>query len=337
MTILVGDVGGTKTVLALVRWVEGVPGLDRVMRLPSGAYPSMENLVQDYLNTCGARPTHAAFAVAGPVQEGRSQITNLPWLIESEGLKRTFALQRVTLLNDLEAIAWGIAALADEDVAVLHGGDGVGKGNACVIAAGTGLGQAGLFWDGQRHHPFATEGGHADFAARTDQEVALLEWLRQGFGHVSWERLVSGPGIGNIYAFLRRQRALDAQEGASKDGDAAGSLADMEEGEDAAARIAQGASRGDCPLCTQTMELFVSLYGREAGNLALKHMALGGVYLGGGIAPKNLELFRGPAFMQAFLDKGRMAPLMELMPVKVILNPDTPLLGAARYLNTQVS
>ncbi len=320
MGVLVGDMGGTKTILALAEWVQGRPHLDRELSFPSGEFGSLEALIRHYLAETGLAPDRAAFAVAGPVRDGHSEITNLPWLIDSRHLAAEFGWGEVALLNDLEAVAWGIPALGPDDLAVLHPGEEGAQGNACVIAAGTGLGQAGLFWDGRRHHPFATEGGHADFAPETAQEEALLGWLRQRHGHVSWERLVSGLGLRNIYEFLQ-----------SWDGQGGGVLEDA--GEDLGAAIAAGAVSGACPRCVETMSLFARLYGREAGNLALKHLALGGVYLGGGIAPKNLELLRGSDFLAAFLNKGRMAPLLRRMSVKIILNPHTPLFGAARFLD----
>ncbi len=191
-----------------------------------------------------------------------------------------------------------------------------------MVAAGTGLGEAGLYWDGNRHHAFATEGGHTDFAPTDDREFALLKHLQQRFGHVSWERVVSGMGIGNLYLFLAESHHAEHP--------AAVATALASDG-DLAAAVAVEAAAG-CPLCAETMDLFALLYGREAGNMALKHMALGGVFLGGGIAPKNLDLLRNGGFMRGFLDKGRMRPLMQRMPVRVILEPRTPLFGAARFL-----
>jgi glucokinase len=207
---------------------------------------------------------------------------------------------------------------------VLQPGAADARGNACVVAAGTGLGQAGLFWDGQGHRPFATEGGHCSFAATTDsREIGLLVHLTERYGHVSWERLVSGMGIGNIYGFLAEQATTAHADAVAK------ALAD---GGDLAGAVAMTAAAGACPICVDAMDLFARLYGREAGNVALKHMALGGVYLGGGIAPKNLDLLQRGGFIAAFRDKGRMAGLMEQMPVHVILDPHTPLRGAARFL-----
>ena len=220
-----------------------------------------------------------------------------------------------------QAVAWGVAALQPEDLAQVHAGEEGGTGNACVVAAGTGLGEAGLYWDGSRHRAFATEGGHTDFAPADEREFALLTHLQRRIGRISWERVVSGMGIGNIYEFLAswHRASHPPAVGAALAG-----------GGDVAAAVAEEAVAG-CPVCTETMDLFALLYGREAGNMALKHMALGGVYLGGGIAPKNLELLRAGGFLRGFLDKGRMRPLMERMPVHVILNQQAPLLGAARF------
>jgi len=331
MSLLVADVGGTKTVLARARPTEGGLLLDQERRYPSGDFASFEDLIRAYLAETGEGPTGAVFALAGPVRDGRCEITNLPWLIDSRRLRQRFAWPQVHLINDLEAVAWGIPALAAADLAVLQPGEEGARGNACVLAAGTGLGEAGLFWDGQRHHPFATEGGHADFAPASALEEELLGWLRQRHGHVSWERLVSGLGIGNLYRFLaERQAGLRDQ---ARRGGQAGEVPPIlnEAGADLAGTIAARAVAGSCPLCRATMDLFARLYGREAGNMALKHLALGGVYLGGGIAPRNLALLGAGGFLEAFLDKGRMTPLLQRMPVKVILNPRVALYGAWRY------
>ncbi len=322
MRVLVGDIGGTKTGLALADLSDARVGLSLQMRYPSADFTSLGDIVERYIGETGASAELAAFAVAGPVADDRSQTTNLPWEIDGRALARRFGLREARLLNDLEAVAWGVPALSENDLALLQAGAPDAAGNACVVAAGTGLGEAGLFWDGHDHHPFATEGGHADFAPADEREVALLADLRERFGHVSWERAVSGMGIGNLYGFLAR-RAEAAPTGAVKEA--------LDSGGDLAAAVATAAAAGDCPVCRETMDLFAHLYGREAGNAALKHMALGGVYLGGGIAPKNLALLRGPHFIAGFLDKGRMRALMERMPVKVILDPAAPLLGAARF------
>jgi len=323
MRVLVGDVGGTKTVLAVAEVAGDEVCLESELRLPSGDYSSLEQLVRRYLDETGAVCDRAALAVAGPVHGDHSRITNLTWDIDARGLAVEFGWHSACLLNDLEAVAWGIPALGSDDLAVLHPGADDAVGNACVVAAGTGLGQAGMYWDGSSHWPFAGEGGHTDFAPATDREIDLLRWLRGRHGHVSWERLVSGMGIRNIYEFLASERCDLAGVG----------LAAEVAGDDLAAAVSAGAIDGSCTLCAEVLAMFVSLYGREAGNMALKHMALGGVYLGGGIAPKNLDLLRGPLFLDSFFDKGRMEPLMQRMPVKVVLQPHTPLFGAARFMS----
>jgi glucokinase len=322
MQLLVGDIGGTKTVLAIAEADVGAVRLRGERRYPSRDFSSLEDIVARFLVATNAVCKNAAFAVAGPVLGDRSEITNLPWDLDARRLAQSLGLSRAHLLNDLEALAWGISALGPDDLEVLHPGEANAAGNACVVAAGTGLGEAGLYWDGTLHRPFATEGGHTDFAPRDDLELALLRSLQQRFGHVSWERLVSGMGIANIYGFLLERHGAQTSR-PLREAMAAG---------DEAAAIAAAAADGSCPLCAETMQLFMDLYGREAGNMALKHMALGGVYLGGGIAPKNLDLMRRGPFLTAFFDKGRMDALMRRIPVKIILEQRAPLLGAARFI-----
>jgi len=322
MRLLVGDIGGTKTRLALAETVGDKVRLDQERLYPSRSYGSLDELLRRYREDTGIACDSAALAIAGPVQDGRSRTTNLPWEVDAEGLRRGLGLAEVRLLNDLEAVAWGVDALGADDVAVIHPGDPDAVGNACVVAAGTGLGEAGLYWDGQRHHPFATEGGHADFAPADEREFALWRFLQRAYGHVSWERVASGTGIANLHAFLLEYRG----------GEVPGWLREEMAAGDPSAAIAGAAAEAKCPICVEAMALFVRLYGREAANMALKHLALGGVYLGGGVAPKNLELLRSAGFVAAFLDKGRMAPLVERMPVKVILEQRTPLIGAARFM-----
>lgn len=321
MQVLVGDIGGTKTVLAVAEADAGVIRLTGERRYPSRDFASLEDVVSRFLAETGATCKTAAFAVAGPVNRDSSEITNLSWLLDARRLEEVLGLRRARLLNDLEAVAWGIATLGPDDFEVLHPGAENAQGNACVVAAGTGLGQAGMHWDGAIHRPFATEGGHADFAPRDDLELALLRSLQERVGHVSWERLVSGMGIADIYLFLLEWHG-DESSGPLREAMAAG---------DESAAIATAAADGSCPICGETMQLFMELYGREAGNMALKHMALGGVYLAGGIAPKNLDLLRRGPFLRAFFDKGRMGGLMRRIPVKVILEQRVPLFGAARF------
>jgi len=321
MRMLVGDIGGTKTELAVAEPVADGLRLDSQRRYSSRDFATLGDLLADYLSSTGVRCDVGSLAVAGPVVDGFSRTTNLPWEVSGRDLAARLGLTTMVLLNDLEAVAWGVPALGDGDLAVLQPGAPGAVGNACVVAAGTGLGQAGLYWDGSTHHPFATEGGHADFAATDELEFALLQYLQARVGRVSWERVVSGMGLADLYRFVasRRGGAHAAPVAAALDG-----------GGDVAAAVADSASQG-CALSTETMRLFARLYGREAGNTALKHMALGGVYLAGGIAPKNLALLLGPEFLDGFLDKGRMRALMLRIPVRVILQAQVPLYGAARF------
>ncbi len=322
MRVLAGDVGGTKTRLAVFDVQDR--RLDTVTErsYPSGRYGGLEHIVQDFLGGTRSDCRQACFGIAGPVQGGRAQTTNLPWIVEEQAMAAVFGFERVALINDLEANAWGIAALREDDFYILNAGSPDAGGNACIVSAGTGLGEAGLYWDGQRHWPFACEGGHADFSPSTDLEIALLEFLRERFGHASWERVLSGMGLVNVHDFLRAHRGVAAPAWLREE---------MSWG-DAAAAISRAAMEDRDALCAEALDLFIHLYGVEAGNHALKIMATGGVYLGGGIAPKNLERFEEPLFMQGFLDKGRMQPLLETMPVKIILNDRTALYGPALYL-----
>jgi glucokinase len=322
MRVLVGDIGGTKTGLAVAETVGDKVRLDHERRYPSRDHGSLDALLRRYCDDTGAHCDLAALAIAGPVTGGRSKATNLPWEVDALAIRQGLGLSAVRLLNDLEAVAWGVSALGSDEVAVIHPGDPDAVGNACVVAAGTGLGQAGMFWDGRRHHPFATEGGHTDFAPTDEREFALFQFLQRTHGHVSWERVASGTGIGNLHAFLLEWRG----------GELPAWLREEMAAGDPSAAIARAATEARCPICMEAMELFARLYGREVGNAALKHLALGGVYLGGGVAPKNLDLLRAGGFAAAFLDKGRMGPLMERMPVKVILEQRTPLFGAARFM-----
>ncbi|MCG6861325.1 MAG: glucokinase [Chromatiaceae bacterium] len=322
MKMLVGDIGGTKTVLAIAETESGVVRVTGDRRYASRDYPSLEDVVARFVDETGVVCETATFAVAGPVRGDRSEITNLPWDLDARHLEKLLELRAARLLNDVEAVAWGIAALGPEDFDVLHPGEPNAVGNACVVAAGTGLGEAGMHWDGARHRPFATEGGHTEFAPRDDRERALFRNLEERYGHVSWERVVSGMGIANIYRFLLEWHGAVSS----------GPLQEAMEAGDESAAIAAAAADGSCSICAETMQLFADLYGREAGNLALKHMAVGGVYLGGGIAPKNLDLLRRGPFLNAFFDKGRMETLMRQMPVKVILEQRVPLFGAARFM-----
>ncbi len=321
MRVLAGDIGGTNARLTVFS-VEG----DRIepeqaQVFPSARYSSLEEIVAEFVLSQGVQCRTACFGVPGPVKEGRAEITNLPWVAQASNLARAAGVARVAVINDLEAQAWGIAALQLGDLVTLNEGDPDARGNRALIAAGTGLGQAGLYWDGIAHRPFACEGGHASFAPSGALQTELLEFLtRRLGGHVSWERVVSGPGLVNLHDFLIEYRHADAS-------------ADHHESlkKDDPADITAAALEGRCPFCVEALNLFVAFYGAEAGNLALKIMATGGLYLGGGIAPRIVERLREPGFIEAFLDKGRMRPLLEAIPVRVIVRKGTALLGAARY------
>jgi glucokinase len=317
--ILAGDIGGTKTLLALF---DGDPRQPAVLSTyPSREQTGLESMVAAFLAEHPAEVSAACFGVAGPVQDGiHVDTTNLAWPVDGPRVAEVLHLRSVALLNDLEANAWGIPALGPDDFAVLNDGAPDARGNAAVISAGTGLGEAGLYWDGERHHPFATEGGHADFAPRGELEIELWRFLAAEYRHVSYERVCSGMGLVNIERFLRAHLREPRPQWLQER---------MAEGDPAAA-ISRAGLDGRDPLAERGVDLLVGIYGAAAGNLALKLMATGGVYLGGGIAPKLLpRLLRGD-FMEAFVDKGRFRSLLERIPVRVILNDQTALLGAAR-------
>jgi glucokinase len=320
--LLAGDVGGTKANIALY----GIEGerllLIRNQRFHSSDFPGLNAILREFLKGSAREPIAAAgFGVPGVVKDGRAKPTNLSWGVDASEISREFAIRHVGLLNDLAANAYGISQLRPEDFVVLQEGAPDAVGNRCVVSPGTGLGQAGLYWDGRKHLVWANEGGHSDFAPRNDLEIALLEYLIKRYGHVSSERVVSGMGIENIYEFLR-----DTGRGKEMPEVAKAMLT-----ESAGAVISKFADSAACPMCVQTLEVFLGCFGAEAGNAALKCMAIGGVYLGGGIPTKMLSRLKGTGFLHAFNDKGRLASLMESMPVKVVVNDDAALLGAARY------
>jgi glucokinase len=327
MLILAGDIGGTTTRLAFFE--AGDTGLETVTQenFPSREHGSLTAIVQTFVAAQGLTPERACFGIAGPVRDGRVQTPNLPWLVDGGELAGLLGLARVSLINDLQANAYGISLLQEHDFALISPGQPDPTGAIAVISAGTGLGEAMAIWDGTVHRPFPSEGGHADFAPRNELETELLLHLRAEHGRVSYERILSGPGLLNLYRFLRDRRHLAENPEV---------VAQMQHGDQAAA-ISRAALEGNCPLCGQAIDLFVSLYGAEAGNLALRALATGGVYLGGGIAPKIVERLCRPAFMLAFTNKGRLSPLLETIPVRVILNDRTALLGAGRYAQLEAA
>lgn len=319
--ILAGDVGGTKTILAL--WETPSTREPAVMeRYLSRDHASLDEIVDAFLQKHRPKVDAACFGIAGPVKNGRCEATNLPWIIDTRTLAPKLGVRRASMINDLEANAHGIAVLHAADVVDLNPSAREEAGNRAIISAGTGLGEAGLHWNGTEHEPFACEGGHTDFSPKDETEIELLRFLAKEFtAHVSWERVVSGPGLFNVYRFLR-----DTGRGTES-----AAVAERLSKEDRSAVVSSLGLAGGDPLCVQALDLFVSLYGAEAGNLALKTMSTGGLYVGGGVAPKNLAKMKDGTFMKAFLAKGRMRPLLEAMPVRVILNDKTALLGAARF------
>ncbi len=320
--ILAGDIGGTKTVISLFEEVGECLRAVREEKFPSQSHGGLEEILDRFLRAEHSPALRAAcFGVAGPVVEGRSEATNLPWVIDAKTLERTLNLRGVSVINDLVATAYGIPLLTSEEVCVLNEGHSHREGNMALIAAGTGLGEAVLFWDGKKYRGVASEGGHADLAPRNALEIELLQYLLSKFHRVSYERVVSGPGILNIYAFLKRAGYAEESPWLAEK---------LSEGDPSAA-ITQVALARQSDLCVKTLHLFVSLYGAEAGNLALKALSTGGLYVGGGIAPKILDLLKDGTFMAAFTDKGRLSPVLKNMPVQVILNDKTALFGAARY------
>ena len=332
--ILAGDVGGTKVHLAIYSFADGRLKAVCDWKFPAQEFATLDAAVNIFLSAeeanGGQREEIAAacFGCPGPVRDGRLKLTNLPWTLDARELARGLSIEHVFLINDLEANGYGISELAPESVYTLHEGDAAAVGHRGLIAAGTGLGEALLIWDGTRHRPIASEGGHCDFAARTDREIALLETLRRKLhGRVSWERVVSGIGIQNIYAFLRDVEKIEEPAW----------LRERMAADDPNAVIGRCAEDGSSELCRETMQTFAAAFGAETGNIALKVLALGGIYLGGGIAPKILKTLASGGFMQAFLDKGRLSPLLETIPVRVILDESCALLGAAAYAEARAA
>ena len=330
--ILAGDIGGTKVHLALYSFDDGKLHSVREQKFPAGDYPSLEAIVQAFLGT-GTEPRNeiaaACFGCPGPVRAGRLKLTNLPWVLDVHDLSKALGIEHIFLINDLEANGYGIPELRAESIYTLAQADTSAVGHRGLMSAGTGLGEALLIWDGKQHHiPVPSEGGHGDFAPRTDREVELLQYLRHTLnGRVSYERVVSGLGLQNVYGFFRDQVRIDEPQW----------LKDRLATEDCNAVIGGCAENGSSEICVETMNLFCAVFGAEAGNIALKVLATGGMYLGGGIAPKILPLLRNGLFMEAFVDKGRLRPLLEAIPVRVILDDTCALLGAAAFAEARAS
>lgn len=324
--LLAGDIGGTKTNLAVFS-TEDADGWKKPLAeatFPSGRYLSLEALVAEFQQQHHFAIDRASFGVAGPVVNGRATITNLPWVLEEHHLKKALNIPQVSLLNDLTAIAHGVPYLAASDLHTLNAGHAVPEGALAVVAPGTGLGEAFLTWDGDHYRPHVSEGGHADFAPADELQLELLHYLQLRYNHVSFERVCSGKGLPNLYAFLKDSGHASEPSWLTEA---------LAQASDPTPVIVENAldTAHACEICTMTLDLFVSILGAEAGNMALKVLATGGVFLGGGIPPRILPFLSEGRFMQAFLRKGRLSDVLIPVPVSVILNPNIALLGAARH------
>ena len=321
MHIVAGDIGGTSARLALFDVAAACPTLLARATYPSQDYDGVEPILAAFLETLPVTPVAIALGVAGPVRDGVCRTTNLPWLLAAPAIASATGISPAWLLNDLEAAAWGVEAVAGSDRVILQAGEPEPRGNQSVVAAGTGFGEAGRVWGGDRYWPFASEGGHADFAPADALGWAFREWLGAQHEHVSWDRIVSGAGIVAVHAFLRRERGVAVPAFLEQ------AMAE----DDPAAAIAEAGLSGRDAVCGESLDCFARWFGAEAGNHALKLMATGGVYIAGGIAPKILPLLQQGPFLETFRHKGRMAGLMCRMPVIVLLDGDVGLKGAALY------
>jgi glucokinase len=317
--ILVGDIGATNSRLGFAESRDTTPRLVAYKKYPSGNYTSLVHILHELRREFTHPIDRACLGIAGPIRNQRCEATNLQWVVDGREVSEALGGITTLLINDLEAMAYGVSALQENEFEILNQGSAEAAGNACVVSIGTGLGEAGMYWDGRRHLPFASEGGHTSYAPVTDLQTALHQYLRRHFQHVSWERVLSGQGLINIYHFFRDTRG----------GDEPAWLREEIRSGDPAAAISRAALEGKSEICEQALDLLVAHCGHECGNAALKFMASGGIYLGGGIPPKILPMFKRTTFLGAFLAKGRMRPLLESIPIRVILNDKTGLLGAA--------
>src|SRR3984893_6835895 len=324
--ILAGDIGGTRNRRSAFDSESSKLKCVVKKTYTSQDHSGLAEIITAFINKEGIPVHSACFGVAGPVRSGRSKISNLPWTIDSRVLAQQLKLDSVGLINDLEAYAYGVDALESKDLVTLSAGSADAEGNRAVISARTGLGVAGLYWDGFRHHPFACEGGHTDFAPRNDLEIELLAYLQKKYGRISCERILSGPGIKNIYDFLRDAHKAEEPEWLRTA---------MSAAPDPPALISQMALEGKAAICDRSSSIFVSVFGAETGNCALNFMSTGGIFIGGSIAAKITRKINDPVFLESFLDKGRMGTILKDMPVKIVANDDSGIIGAARYTLVQ--
>ncbi len=319
-TVLAGDLGATKVNLALYK----INGRDiliiRSRQYYCREYGSLKEIVQDFVKGHDEKPHSICVGVAGAVIDNKAGIVNLGWMVDGEEVRIATGIDNVALINDLEANAYGLAYLQDEDMITIHEGE-KHKGNMAIIAPGTGLGEAGLYWDGKFYHPFATEGGHCDFSPRTDVDFELTKYFLQKEGIPSWDRVISGPGIHTIYNFLRDEKKFEEPEWLKEEFDE----------ENPSAAISEAAINNKAAICVETMQLFTRYFARECSNLVLKMKATGGLFLGGGIPPKILQLIQTKMFIDNYFDCDRQQDLVSLVPIKLIRNDKAALLGALYY------
>lgn len=322
-TVLAGDVGGTKTNLAFCRVDEEGVEVLHMKKFASADFHSCVDILHSFIEEHGSlKADKICLGVAGPVIDGKVDLTNLNWFLDVADIRRDTGVKDVALLNDLEAIAYGLAGLRDEDFTWVHKGRSDSRGNMAIIAPGTGLGEAGLYWDGRAYHPFPTEGGHCDFSPRTELDMDLYWYMQKQFGVVSWEKVVAGPAIHEIYLFLRDERKRHVP----------GWLAEaMETEEDPSRLISETAMEDKAAICVDTMNIFIRYLAREASNLVMKMKATGGLFLGGGIPPKISALFQKAQFYTHYMDCDRMQHLLETVPIRVINNDKAAVIGAACY------
>jgi len=321
--LLAGDVGGTKTRLAVIAADRGPRDPVIAATYASADFPGLDAIVSRFIEETGVPIEHACVGAAGPVVANRVTTTNLPWLLDGDALARSLALASFRLINDLEAVANGVLELLPEDVHTLNAGQPISHGAIGVIAPGTGLGEAYLCWDGQAYRPHPSEGGHTDFGPLDELQIGLLRYLQARQVHVSYERVCSGRAIPDIYAYLRDTGHAPEPPDLARE---------VAEARDATPVIARWALDASAPsaLCLATLRTFVAILGAEAGNLALKVLATGGIYLAGGIPPRLLPLLQEQAFLESFRGKGRLRDLLSGIPIHVVTYPDVALLGAAR-------
>ena len=323
ITVLAGDIGGTKTHLALFN--AGEEGMRKISekKYASKEYNTLTEIINQFVTeNKSAQPDRISLGVAGPVMNGKVTLTNLNWKLDSNDIAGKTNVKDVYLLNDLESFAYGIGSLDAGDFEMIHAGDKNGNGNMAIIAPGTGLGEAGLYWSGQSHFPFPTEGGHCYFAPRTEEDIELLRFLQKKYGVVSWEKVITGPAIHDIYCFLRDVKGKEEPGWLKKE---------LQDSDDPSAMISNTAIENKAAICVETMEHFVRHLAHESANLVLKLKATGGLFLGGGIPPKIAPLLTTPAYFQHYLDCDRMQHLLETVPIRIIKNDDAGLLGAAYY------